>query len=59
SQLLNAPVLLNSAPHYFQSIYCNSREQQRHGARAGVLPAGTAAVFSLSQRDTALFVPFS
>ena len=31
----------------------------RHGARAGVLPAGTAAAFSLLQKDTALLVPFA
>ena len=37
----------------------NSCEQQRHGARAGVLPAGTAAAFSLLQKDMALLVPFS
>ena len=29
------------------------------GARAGALPTGTAAAFSLSQQDTALLVPFS
>jgi hypothetical protein len=30
-----------------------------HGARAGILPAGTAAAFYLLQKDTALLVPFS
>ena len=37
----------------------NRCEQQRHGARAGNVPAGTAAAFALSQEDTALLVPFS